>query len=158
MTHNCNCNKKKINAIEKYKKTHKAHAFVLSCIDYRFIDYTSQLLEDSYLNKDYDFTTLAGASLGFNQKKFNCWRKTFIDLVKLAIELHDIKEIIVIDHMDCGAYALIYPDININTKEEKKLHIKNILQFIKEMKKIFPNLKYKGYLLDINGKPIKISP
>lgn len=78
---------------------------VLTCIDYRFIDTVVGFLEnDPQYNKSFDLTTLAGTSLGFNQKKFECWKKTFLELTDLAIQLHHIKQVVVIDHMDCGAY------------------------------------------------------
>ena len=140
------------DATDQYEVTHKAKALVLSCIDYRFIDHTTNLLQLGPLNMKYDFTALPGSSLSFNQRKFKCWRTTFLETVKLAIQLHHIGEIVVIDHMDCGAYALLYPHIKMNSEEEKNLHIKNINKFIKRMRKFFPKLKYTGYLLDIDGK------
>ena len=134
--------------IEKYKNTHFAEAMVLTCIDYRFIDNIISFLEaDPALSQRYDQTALAGASLGYNQDEFKCWRPTFIELTKLAIELHHIKQLIVFDHMDCGAYQLLYPDIELNTDEERQLHIKNIKEFIYRVSKKFPKLVYSGYLL-----------
>jgi carbonic anhydrase len=140
------------SGLEKYEKTHFAEAMVLSCIDYRFIDNTIFFLEQNpVLSQKYDLTTLAGASLGYNQDKFKCWKNTFIELVELAIQLHHIKQLIVFDHMDCGAYQLLYPDIELNTEEERLLHIKNIKQFIHDIKKIFPKLIYSGYLTHVDG-------
>ena len=141
------------SGLEEYKNTHFAEAMILSCIDYRFIDTVISFLEtDPVLSLRYDLSTLAGASLGYNQNKFKCWRPTFIQLVELAIELHHIKQLIVFDHMDCGAYQLLYPDIELNTEEERQLHIKNIRQFIRSSKKIFPQLIYSGYLVHDDGR------
>lgn len=138
--------------LEKYISTHFAEAMVLTCIDYRFIDTVITFLEnDPVLALKYDLTTLAGASLGYNQDIFEAWPTTFIDLTKLAIQLHHIKQLIVFDHMDCGAYQLIYPDITLNTEEERQLHIKNINIFIAKLKRIFPDLIYSGYLTHDDG-------
>jgi hypothetical protein len=138
--------------LDKYIKTHVAEAMVLTCIDYRFIDTVISFLEQNpVLSQKYDLTTLAGASLGYNQDVFKAWPTTFIDLTKLAIELHHIKQLIVFDHMDCGAYQLIYPDIELNTEEERQLHIKNINLFISKLKRIFPHLIYSGYLTFDDG-------
>ena len=125
---------------------------ILSCIDYRFIDNTIDFLESGPLSQKYDITSLAGASLAYNQKKFKHWRKTFIDQLALAIDLHHIKKLIVFDHMDCGAYQLFYDDLEPNSQRERELHIKNIKKFIKKIKKIFPQLNYIGYLIHSNGK------
>lgn len=63
-----------IDAEDIYEKTHKAQAMVLSCIDYRFINTAIDFLEASVLDDKFDLTTLAGASLGFNQTKYTCWK------------------------------------------------------------------------------------
>lgn len=140
------------SGLEKYKNTHFAEAMVLTCIDYRFVDGAIFFLEQKpELSQKYDLTTLAGSSLGYNQDKFPCWSNTFIELTELAIQLHHIKQLIVFDHMDCGAYQLLYPDIELNTEEERQLHIKNINKFIKKVRKIFPKLIYSGYLIHDDG-------
>lgn len=139
--------------LDLYEATHKATAMVLTCIDYRFIQTGIDFLEASVLDDKFDLSTLAGASLGYNQKKFKCWRQTFEDLTKLAIQLHHITEIIVIDHMDCGAYAKFYPDLVKNSDEERALHVKNILKFVKTMKgsRRFGKLSYRGFLINLDG-------
>jgi hypothetical protein len=60
---------------------------------------------------NYDQFILAGASLGFTQTKFPYWGDTLIDHMGIGKELHHFREIIFIDHMDCGAYRKFYPDI-----------------------------------------------
>ena len=156
MSHNKKCNTRckchEPTNKEKYILTHGAEALVLSCIDYRFVDIMTNFLQNSpSLENSYDPMVLAGASLGYNQKKFECWPVTFIDHVKLAIELHDIKQLIVFDHMDCGAYVLFYPGLEADSEEERGLHIKNINEFICRLKKLFPKLIYSGYLINVDG-------
>ena len=130
---------------------HTAKALVLSCIDYRLIDDTIQFLESECFAQSFDFTTLAGASLGFNQNKYLCWKEMFLQHIDLAIELHKIKNIIVIDHMDCGAYKQFYPCMQSNSEEERLLHIKNIRKFVCKLRCIHPKLKYHGYIIDLKG-------
>jgi len=138
--------------LEKYEATHFAEAMVLTCIDYRFISTIAEYLENDPLLADkYDISALAGASLGYNQNKFKSWPITFRQLTDLAIQLHHIKQLIVFDHMDCGAYQLLYPDLKLNTEEERLLHIKNINQFIHCLKKVYPKLIFSGYLVHDNG-------
>jgi hypothetical protein len=135
---------------------HKAKALVLSCIDYRLISDTIEFLESQCYAHAFDFTTLAGASLGFNQHEYPCWNETFLQQVDLAIELHHIKKIIVIDHMDCGAYKLFYPCLqkhhHYDDVKERILHIKNIRKFVSKMREIYPKFVYHGYIIDLNGE------
>jgi len=133
-----------------------AKAIVLSCIDYRFIDSTINFLESTpKLAGKHNLTALPGGSLGYNQKKYEYWRKTFIDIVNLSIELHGIKKIIVFDHMDCGAYHMFYPEIE-KPEEERILHVKNITKFARKLSKMFPKLKCEGFLIHDNGKVERI--
>jgi carbonic anhydrase len=146
-----------VSNLAEYEDKHFAEALILSCIDYRFVDDTIFFLEQNpALSQSYDVTALAGSSLGANQNKYPHWRQTFIDHVNLAIELHHIRQLIVFDHMDCGAYQMFYPDIKSNSNEERKLHIENIGTFIKNMRKLFPDLIYSGYLLHTDNTIEKI--
>jgi len=55
-------------------------------------------------SQDYDYFILAGASLGALQG----WTQVFKDHLDLSIKLHNIQEVIFIDHLDCGYYKKIY--------------------------------------------------
>jgi len=138
------------------RKPHKELGLALSCIDYRLFDATIELLKKDCCVDAFDHVVLAGASLGYNQNDYTFWKKMFIDHVELALKLHNIEKIVVIDHEDCGAYKLIYPHVEDCRKCEKKLHIKNVKQFIKRMRKLYPKLHYSGYLLHLDGSYEKI--
>jgi len=81
---------------------HTAKALVITCMDFRLIDDAVYFLNSKGYNNNYDELILAGGSLGYNQTKYESWKKTVDDHIGLAKKLHNIKEIIVIDHMDCG--------------------------------------------------------
>jgi len=140
------------------EKEKKEIGLALSCIDYRLFDSTIELLREDCCVDAFDHTILAGASLGYNQTEYTWWPKTFIEHVELAIELHKIKKIVVIDHEDCGAYKLFYPELEKDKChcKERELHIKNIKKFIKHMKKKYPYIKYNGYILHLDGTAEKI--
>lgn len=138
------------------KSKKKEIGLALSCIDYRLFDATVEFLKKDCCVDAFDHTILAGASLGFNQDEFCCWPITFNKHVELAIELHNIKKIVVIDHEDCGAYKLFYPELHKHPKRERKYHIKNITRFILCMKEAFPDLIYSGYILNLDGSADRI--
>jgi len=46
-----------------------------------------------------------------------------MDLIKVEKDLHNIKQIIILDHKDCGAFKISYGSI-YNSQRMKKLHIK----------------------------------
>ena len=84
---------------------------VLSCMDFRLIDDMVVYLDSVGYNNNYDQFILAGSSLGSNQEKFAEWNTVWIKHLDLAIMLHEIKEIIVIDHEKCGAYKIFFPEM-----------------------------------------------
>lgn len=128
-----------------------AKALVLSCIDFRFVnDKVSFFNKGEYMD-NYNKFSLAGASLGYNQNTFPEWRETCNKHIELAQQLHDINEVIVMDHMDCGAYRILYDNPTMSVQEEYTLHKKNLKKFKTMINEKFPSLKVTTLLMDVDG-------
>ena len=88
----------------------KASTLLVSCIDFRLRDETSNLMENIFeLSDQYDEVAIPGAALALVQQEGNLahWGKTLIDIIEIAQQLHDIKRVIFLDHRGCGAYKKI---------------------------------------------------
>jgi carbonic anhydrase len=131
---------------------HHADVLLISCIDFRFIDSIHNFMQQ--YKDDYDYFILAGASLGVNQQKYPAWAKTFWKHLKLAIKLHGIKKIIVIDHEDCGFYKHIYP--GLYSGNEANLHEENLREMADKVKQAHPELSVEGYLMGLDGEMTKM--
>lgn len=94
-------------------------ALLLSCMDLRVIDETASLMDELGYKNKYDHVAIAGSSLGvltatyrgpsqFEAKKgvadLRHFGKTFWNHVDLAIALHQVDRVVIIEHGDCGAY------------------------------------------------------
>src|ERR1044072_9439275 len=79
----------------------KADSLLLTCMDFGFFLTISEKME----GRKYDQVILAGAALGVVQDERAHWGKTFFDHLGLAIELHDVHTVIVMEHRECGAYG-----------------------------------------------------
>ncbi|MGC2857575.1 carbonic anhydrase [Novispirillum sp. DQ9] len=100
-----------------------AEALLLSCMDYRLIDDIVRYMDGRGLRDRYDHVILAGASLGALQDRNVAWGQTFWDHVDVALRLHHIGRVIVMDHRDCGAYAaFLGPDHARNADSEFQAH------------------------------------
>jgi carbonic anhydrase len=130
---------------------HKSRAIVLNCMDFRLIDDLERFLYSAGYNNNYDDFVLAGASLGYNQTVYPTWKDVFNTHVELAEQLHEIHEIIIIDHMNCGAYKKFYNRPSIPPEEERTLHRKNLNKMERVLKKKFPTLGVKKYLMNLDG-------
>jgi hypothetical protein len=82
----------------------KADALVLTCIDYRFVHVIPEYMHEHYPSLSYDHTILAGASLGVFAGIYPAWASTFWEHLEVAIALHGIHTVFILDHRDCGAY------------------------------------------------------
>lgn len=151
-------NKKQINDKDGVIK-HEANALVLTCMDYRYVEATVNFLYGRNDANDFNYFVLAGASLGYNESKTKAyssvtnefvsptWYQAYEDHIKLSVLLHNITEIVVIDHMDCGYYKAIYGK-EYKTKAEQ-LHKQNINDFIDLLRKQkkYSKFLYEGILI-----------
>jgi len=157
-----------------------ASVLVLACIDPRFVEFLSLFLAYQVW-ADYDLFTLAGASLGVLQSGASNggidnpdndgpdwpppngtvanvvnnadWAGVFYDHIVLALALHNISEVWVFDHLDCGAYKYLqfgFP----SSDDETAPHVANLtsLQTLLENDAKFSSLKFKGFIIELDGK------
>jgi carbonic anhydrase len=99
-------------------------ALVLTCMDLRVLDETTEYLHENGLKNEFDHFVVAGAALGVLNKPH--WGETFWDHLGLAIKLHKIDEVHIFEHQDCGAYKLLLdPERQAECKDpvqEKHVH------------------------------------
>src|SRR5258708_17548565 len=98
---------------------------MLTCMDSRYPHRIIQIMDSKGLRGKYDQLILAGASLGVVHKRE--WRTTFLDQLGFAIKEHGVKEVMILDHRDCGAYKkLLVPGVGPeDPKKEKKEHTRS---------------------------------
>ena len=135
---------------------HKAKAIVITCMDFRLIDDEVLFFNRLGLNNNYDEFILAGASLGYNQTVYSAWSETFDKHIELSEQLHDIIEVIVIDHMQCGAYKIFYNLPSIPRADEIALHNENFIKFKQTINQKYPHLTVITYLMDLDGSIVAL--
>jgi len=82
-------------------------AMLLSGMDYRLLDETERYMSGRGLRNKDDHVILAGASLAALTDKYPAWAQTFWEHLEVAIQLHQIHQVILMDHRDCGAYKVL---------------------------------------------------
>jgi len=126
-----------------------AKVLVLSCIDPRFTERLAyHLIHNKQVHADYDLFTLAGASLGVIQHDYPNWKPTFLDHVKLAIALHDIKEIWCFDHLDCGMYKAT---LGLKDDMDPAIHTEYLLKLRGLLEQMHPEIGFRGFVLMTDG-------
>jgi len=129
-----------------------AEALVLTCIDYRLVDDAVKFFDGKHLTGEYDQVSLAGASLAAVSDKFPSSNGAFWDHVQIAKTLHHIKEVIVLDHRDCGAYKVAFGDKFAGEKSAETAQHKAVMaKFKAALAKKHPDLGAAFYLMALDG-------
>jgi hypothetical protein len=138
-------------------RANQARALVLSCIDFRFVKTESDFLEMKNLAGEYDWTALAGASLALTGFPHPADAETFWDQLNISDQLHHIQKVIILDHQDCGAYAMMV-DSNLSQDPERELqvHTDYLNQAYWSIHHRYPHLQIELYFATLN--PNKLQP
>lgn len=136
-----------------------AEVLLLSCMDYRLVESTGEFMHGKGLSHKYDHIVLAGASLGAVTNKFLCWNSTFWEHLDVAISLHHIKKVMVLDHRDCGAYKVVLgEDFGKMPEKETRVHAETLMGLRREVLKKYPTLEMETYLMALDGSVEQIVP
>ena len=129
--------------MKKYK------AMVLSCIDPRFQPKVFNYLKKKNLTGKYSSFTIAGGSIGVTAKKFKKWHSTFWENLATSIKLHNISNLIVINHNDCGAAKIVNGNNKFSTSIENKIHNQSFKIIKKKLKKKHPSIKVSFKIMKV---------
>lgn len=122
---------------------HSWDVLAISCIDGRFIKRTIDWISEQ-TGGIFDFRTEVGASKAILDSEID--RERFFNIIDTSIKLHNIKEVWLIDHIDCGAYG--GSGQYDNEDEEKKFHIEKLNSAKKIVEDKYSKIKIKGIYVD----------
>jgi hypothetical protein len=120
------------------------------------VDYMDSLTPTGKSKITYDHVILAGASLGVFSGVFPQWATTFWDHLAVSIKLHQIKQVDLIDHRDCGGYrefgALPGTDqVPVGSETETQVHQHYMDRLAYLIQNTHPDLEVITHLLDLPG-------
>ena len=138
------------------KEGAKCEVLLLSCMDFRLLHHVANQMVKLGHKEDYDHVILAGSSLGANNKVKPGWGQTFWDHVALAVGLHEVSKVVVIDHRSCGAYQKVFGR-DAYAAKEKEHHTTQLQGLKKQIKRRHPTLNVELYLMDLSGNVEVIS-
>lgn len=112
----------------------QCEALVVHCIDYRLQGFLNKWLESNLPAHSYDRVAIAG---GVNDVFY------IIGQVAVAVQLHSVKKVILINHEDCGAYGAAgnYGRHKADLEEAKR-----------KIKTLFPEIDVELFYLHLDGE------
>ena len=126
---------------------HTCQAFVYSCIDFRFHKAVMQWAEEKFGPRNFDYKTDAGSILALAHED-EAVKEFILKQIELAVNGHQVKTIILIQHQTCGGYAARFGQMNMPTEADKQ---KKDLDTVKELVKgRLPDVDVQGYLATID--------
>jgi hypothetical protein len=133
--------------------------FCISCFDWRFADDVSNYQNIKGEANNYDNFCLAGGSIGYNNilPNYESGRICTDISIDYAYQLHNISEVRLFDHLDCGAYPLVYTPEELAGDGEFKLHVENLNKAEATILKTFPFItKVSKFIFDLSYNAIPI--
>jgi hypothetical protein len=121
-------------------------------MDYRLVDDVERYMAGRKLRDRYDHVVLAGASLGAVTDRYPAWKQTFWDHLDIAILLHRIHTVILLDHRDCGAYKVILGEAHAkDTATERAAHATQLHTLKGQIAARHASLKVEMLLMALDG-------
>jgi len=114
-------------------------------MDFRIQYPIARWLQEKGLQGNYDYIALPGASRNFLQGG-----KLF--LIETSIKLHQIKEVYIIHHEDCGAYGLG----ELPVAEQLKLQYQDMQEAAQILKERHPHLEVHLAFLYLDGNMVEL--
>lgn len=131
----------------------KAVVLLISCIDFRLRDEVETLMEKIGLLDHYDEVVLPGASVALAGEKYPHWVTAAAEAIKIAKDMHGFKQIIILDHKDCGAFKAAYGNDKMSDPGlEESAHKDQMKKAMALIHHKFPDLKVYVYIMGIDGK------
>ncbi|CAO3637508.1 unnamed protein product [Cunninghamella blakesleeana] len=151
-----------ISAIGKYIPP-KKDVFLISCMDLRLLDDIVEFMQEDNLTNRYDHFILAGAGLGTHQDNpyGPKWKDSLFEHFEIAKKLHNIYDVYIVEHRDCGAYKSFlakngtFGDSDADQKKEHKTHKHYSDILSKELVQKYSTPEHpihvKTFLMDLRG-------
>lgn len=112
---------------------HTCDALIVSCIDFRFQKYIRNWLDTNLKDKTFDYVGYAGGSKDI---------ATIMQQLDISVRLHDIKQVVLMNHEECGAYGAE------STPENHARDLRKAKEVILEK---YPHLEVSLYYLHLDG-------
>ncbi len=133
-------------------KEHHCEAVVVHCIDFRFHDAIAKFLHDEL--KSYDIIAIAGAGKHLTHAGSPERQKGLLEDIGISLRLHDPKQIIIINHADCGAYGGRVAFASADAEHDA--HAAAIREATDTLKKNFSDREIKTFFANILNEDIVI--
>ncbi|MBI2017891.1 hypothetical protein HYS92_02465 [Candidatus Daviesbacteria bacterium] len=112
---------------------HQTEGIIVTCIDFRFQKTINKWISQHIRPKIFDRVALAGGVKNL---------EVILGQIDIAVKLHHIKKVILINHEDCGAYG---------KESSPQKHAEDLKNARAKVLGKYPNLEVEAYYLHLDG-------
>lgn len=120
-----------------------ARAIVLHCMDFRFVSGIRDFLKALGYAEGYDLVAAAGAAKNLVDPYDSTDPEFVLRQIEIAKKLHGITDVILINHLDCGAYGT---GTFVDEREEVERHRKDLIRAGEIVRRRFEGLTTLHFL------------
>ena len=121
------------NAAAAKKPAIQCDALVVHCMDYRLQKFLQPWITVRFGYDNFDIISLAGSVHDYEM---------VLKYVQLAVQIHAIKTVCLINHEDCRAYG---------REGTYRRHKQDLLETSFKIHALFPNLNVEAFYLHLDG-------
>jgi len=125
--------------------SHHCQAAILHCIDFRFQEALDKFMAIHKLNGNCDRIGIAGGVKNLGEVH---------DELSISENLHQVKDIYLVNHQDCGAYG---PVVASDPAQEIHTHTQDLLTAKKLIHEKYPQVTIHTYFLTMEKEFVEIN-
>lgn len=114
-------------------ESHNAEAIIVTCIDFRLQEAINVWISHNFAPKTFDRVALGGGVKNL---------EVILSQVDIAVRLHHIDKVVLVNHEDCGAYG---------SESTPKKHAQDLKDAAIKIKEKYLDLEIETYYLHLNG-------
>ena len=124
---------------------------LLSCMDPRLVHAVHEQMEARKLRDEYSQVALAGGPAAAVAPAFKKWQYAVWDNLGVTIQMHQIKRVFGLTHLDCAAVRVAYGNDAVLPAMERATHIRILRAFRAEVVKRHPALGCETGIMSLDG-------
>lgn len=114
-------------------ESHNAEAIIVTCIDFRLQEAINTWIAQNFAPKTFDRVALGGGVKNL---------EVILTQIDIAVRLHHIKKVVLVNHEDCGAYG---------SESTPEKHAEDLGVAKAKVQEKYPDLVVETYYLRLNG-------
>lgn len=128
--------------------SHHCSALVICCMDFRLQHCIPDLALQFDIVTNHDYVAVAGGIKSLVAPAKPEYREFIMEQIRISVMLHEIGQVLIVNHLDCGAYG--GKRAFASEGEERAKHTADMRAAARMIKERYPSLEVASVLAEFN--------